>query len=214
MPLPVTLVIYYETNVTWQPCSRPPPCHPAQRCVRLATASFLAYCSYSICRTPLLPLFARELGRVAPSVIGVIMVASTLTGVVMKLPAGTVSHILGRRTLLVAGALVFVALPFTYLAVSTVLMLVLLRAAHGSATAIFSPVASASLSDIAPGMTHVRMWLSMYSTVQGAGTSLGAGAGRLSDCRGPLRSRVPRHSRTNCRLCPAPGHLDGRKPRS
>ena len=30
--------------------------------IRLCAAGFVAYCSYAICRTPLLPLFARELG--------------------------------------------------------------------------------------------------------------------------------------------------------
>jgi hypothetical protein len=33
--------------------------------VRLCAAGFLAYCSYAMCRSPLLPLFARELGAVA-----------------------------------------------------------------------------------------------------------------------------------------------------
>jgi MFS family permease len=47
------------------------------------------------------------------------MGASTLTGVVLKLPAGALSDLFGRRLLLVAGALVFATLPFTYLAVST-----------------------------------------------------------------------------------------------
>jgi MFS transporter, DHA1 family, multidrug resistance protein len=55
--------------------------------VRLCAAGFLAYCSYAICRSPLLPLFARELGADAP-LIGFIVGASTLTGVALKLPAG------------------------------------------------------------------------------------------------------------------------------
>ena len=37
--------------------------------VRFCAAGFVAYCSYSICRAPLLPLFARELGA-GPSLIG------------------------------------------------------------------------------------------------------------------------------------------------
>lgn len=124
---------------------------PAARIVlaRLCAAGFVAYCSYAICRTPLLPLFARELGA-GPSLIGFVMGASTLTGIVVKLPAGALSDIFGRRRLLLAGAVVFATLPFTYLAASTLLVLILLRFAHGSATAIFGPVASATLSDIAP----------------------------------------------------------------
>jgi MFS family permease len=94
------------------------------------------------------------------------MGASTLTGVFLKLPAGALSDLFGRRRLLVAGALVFATLPFTYLGVSTLVWLVVLRFLHGSATAIFGPVASASLSDIAPAARR-GAWLSTYSTAQG-----------------------------------------------
>jgi len=139
--------------------------------MRLCAAGFVAYCSYSICRTPLLPLFARELGA-GPSLIGFVMGASTLTGVLVKLPAGALSDVFGRRRLLIAGALVFATLPFTYLGASTLAVLILLRFAHGSATAIFGPVASASLSDIAPPASR-GAWLSTYSTAQGAGQALG-----------------------------------------
>jgi MFS family permease len=139
--------------------------------VRLCAAGFVAYCSYAICRTPLLPLFARELGA-GPSLIGFVMGASTLTGVFLKLPAGALSDLLGRRRLLVAGAVVFATLPFTYLVVSTLAILITLRFVHGSATAIFGPVASASLSDVAPSASR-GTWLSIYSTVQGAGQALG-----------------------------------------
>ena len=139
--------------------------------VRLCAAGFVAYCSYAICRTPLLPLFARDLGA-GPSLIGFVMGASTLTGIVLKLPAGAWSDILGRRPLLMLGAFVFAILPFAYLGVSTLAALILLRFVHGSATAVFGPVASASLSDIAP--TSKRgTWLSTYSTAQGAGQALG-----------------------------------------
>ena len=139
--------------------------------VRLCAAGFVAYCSYSICRTPLLPLFARELGA-GPTLVGFVMGASTLTGVVLKLPAGALSDLVGRQRLLIVGALVFATLPFTYLAVSTLAWLVVLRFLHGSATAIFGPVASASLSDIAPAARR-GTWLSTYSTAQGTGQALG-----------------------------------------
>ena len=82
------------------------------------------------------------------------------------------SDVLGRRLLLLAGALVFATLPFTYLAVTTLAVLVALRFVHGLATAIFGPVASASLSDIAPPASR-GAWLSTYSTAQGAGQTMG-----------------------------------------
>ena len=138
---------------------------------RLCAAAFLAYSSYAICRTPLLPLFARELGATAPTV-GFVVAASTLTGIVLKLPAGTWSDVLGRRPLLVAGGLVFALLPFTYLGVASLGTLIALRFIHGAATAIFGPVASASLSDVAPAARRAT-WLSTYSTIQGAGQAVG-----------------------------------------
>src|SRR5262245_45514619 len=152
---------------------------PEQQCasaprvalIRLCAAGFVAYCSYSVCRTPLLPLFARELGA-GPSLIGFVMGASTLTGIVVKLPAGALSDLLGRRRLLLAGAIVFATMPFTYLGVSTLGMLLVLRFVHGTATAIFGPVASASLSDVAPPASR-GAWLSLYSTAQGTGQAIG-----------------------------------------
>ena len=142
-----------------------------RRLGRLCAAGFVAYCSYAICRTPLLPLFARDLGA-GPSLVGFVMGASTLTGIFLKLPAGASSDILGRRPLLVSGALLFATVPFTYLGVSTLAALIMLRFVHGSATAIFGPVASASLSDIATPSKR-GAWLSTYSTAQGAGQAVG-----------------------------------------
>lgn len=139
--------------------------------VRLCAAGSLAYCSYQMCRAPLLPLFARDLGADAPMV-GFVVGASTLTGIAVKLPAGAWSDVLGRRPLLVAGGLVFAVMPFTYVGVASLGALVALRFVHGAATAIFGPVASASLSDIAPPRRRAT-WLSTYSTVQGAGQALG-----------------------------------------
>ena len=144
---------------------------PAWRLMQLSSAGALAYCSYSMCRSPVLPLFARELGA-SPAAVGLVVAASTLTGVFLKFPAGALSDILGRRVVLLAGALVFAALPLSYLAVGGLVVLVMLRVVHGSATALFGPVASATLLDLAPPDQRGR-WLSLYSTMQGAGQALG-----------------------------------------
>jgi MFS family permease len=139
--------------------------------LRLCAAAILAYCSYSICRTPILPLFARELGA-TPPLVGLVMGASTLTGVFLKFPSGAWSDVIGRRPLLLAGAAVFASLPFTYLLVPSVFALIAVRCVHGSATAIFGPVASASISDAAPAGAR-GAWLSTYATVQGVGQAIG-----------------------------------------
>jgi MFS family permease len=138
---------------------------------RLCAAGFAAYCSYAICRAPLLPLFARDLGA-GPALIGLVVGASTVTGILVKLPAGALSDVLGRRPLLLAGALTFALMPYTYLGVTSLGVLVLIRVLHGNATAIFGPVASATVSDLAP-VAQRGAWLSTYATAQGAGQALG-----------------------------------------
>jgi MFS family permease len=138
---------------------------------RLCAAALFAYCGYAICRTPLLPVLAQRLGADAP-MIGFVVGASTLTGIAVKALAGAWSDVLGRRPLLIMGALMFALMPFTYLGIGSLTILVPLRFLHGSATAIFGPVASATLSDVAP--PHRRAtWLSTYSSIQGAGQALG-----------------------------------------
>lgn len=137
----------------------------------LYTAAFLAYTSYAICRTPLLPLFARELGA-GPAMTGVVVGASTITGILVKMPAGALSDVLGRRALLIAGTLVFALAPFTYLGAASMATLVALRVIHGNATAVFGPVASSAVSHLAPPAERGR-WLSAYASVQGAGQALG-----------------------------------------
>ena len=138
---------------------------------RLCGIALLAYTSYAMCRIPLLPLYARELGA-SPSTVGFVMAASTVTGILVKLPAGAWSDILGRRPLLILGTIVFATMPFTYLAAASLGVLMVLRFIHGSATAIFGPVASASVSDLA-SPDRRGTWLSTYSTVQGIGQAIG-----------------------------------------
>ena len=139
--------------------------------LRLCAGAVIAYASYAMCRVPVLPLLARDLGA-DPPLVGFVMAASTLTGVALKLPAGALSDRFGRRRLLVASTAIIALLPFGYLGISTLSALVALRFVHGSATAIFSPVASASVADLAPAARR-GTWLSSYSTAQGTGQVLG-----------------------------------------
>jgi MFS transporter, DHA1 family, multidrug resistance protein len=124
-----------------------------------------------MCRAPVLPLYARELGA-APQAIGLIVGASTLTGVLLKLPAGAISDAVGRRALLLGAGGVFALLPFTYPLAVSVALLVAVRFVHGSATALFGPTASAALSDLAPAHERGR-WLGTYSAIQGSGQAAG-----------------------------------------
>ena len=104
--------------------------------------------------------------------VGLVVAASTVTGVLLKLPAGVWSDLIGRTPLLLTAAVMFTVMPFTYLLVGSLVTLIALRFVHGSATAIMGPVMSATISDLAPSSRRAT-WLSLYSTIQGAGQAAG-----------------------------------------
>jgi MFS family permease len=135
-------------------------------------ASLLSRLGYQMARSPVLPSFAADLGAL-PELIGVIVAASTLTGVLFKLPSGAISDVLGRKRMMVLGALFFAAPPFVYPFVHDPWSLLALRIVHGFATAIFSPVASAYVASLATTGRGARLgWFS-------AANDVGATAGPL-----------------------------------
>lgn len=116
--------------------------------ITLLLAGFLARFSYQMARSPVLPRFAQDLGA-APEFIGLIVAASTISGVLIKLPAGALSDVLGRKRMLLLGGLFFAIPPFFYPLIHSPGPLLALRFLHGLATAIFSPVAAAAVADLA-----------------------------------------------------------------
>jgi MFS family permease len=139
---------------------------------KICGAGFFLYFSYALSRSPIIPLYAESLGA-SPQMIGFAVAASTITGIFVKLPAGTISDIIGRRTVLISGALFFAGTPFLYPVVSSVIILILIRLIHGNATAIFGPTISATISDIADKSSR-GIQLGLFSSVQGIGQTLGA----------------------------------------
>src|SRR3981081_632611 len=117
--------------------------------IALIFASLLSRLGYQMARTPVLPIFATDLGAM-PELIGVIVAASTITGVFFKLPSGALSDVLGRKRMMVLGAIFFAAPPFLYPFIYDPWSLLALRFVHGFATAIFSPVASAYVASLPP----------------------------------------------------------------
>jgi DHA1 family multidrug resistance protein-like MFS transporter len=114
--------------------------------VLLCIMGGLAIFSSTMSKNPALPLFIRSLG-VSVSTVGFIAAASTVVGIVVSLPAGILSDIIGRRRVILIAAVVFATAPFLYLLVSSAWELVLVRIYHGLATAILGPVALASVAD-------------------------------------------------------------------
>jgi MFS family permease len=110
-------------------------------------ATLIARLGYQMARSPVLPAFAADLGA-GPEFLGVIVAASTITGVLLKLPAGTLSDVLGRKRMMALGACFFAAPPFLYPLVADPWSLLWLRFVHGCATAIYAPVASAYVAGL------------------------------------------------------------------
>jgi DHA1 family multidrug resistance protein-like MFS transporter len=128
-------------------------------------ASLLSRLGYQMARSPVLPAFAVHLGAL-PEFIGVIVAASTITGIFFKLPSGALSDVLGRKRMMVLGALFFAAPPFLYPFLGDPWSLLTLRFVHGFATAIFSPVAAAYVASFAETGRGARLgWFSSSNDV-------------------------------------------------
>src|SRR3989475_13242941 len=81
--------------------------------VAILFASLLSCLGYQMARSPVLPAFAADLGAL-PELIGIIVAASTITGVFFKLPAGALSAVLGKNRMMVLGEHFFDIPPFLY----------------------------------------------------------------------------------------------------
>ena len=142
--------------------------------IAIVFASLLSRLGYQMARSPVLPIFAADLGAL-PELIGVIVAASTITGVFFKLPSGR-SMVLGRKRMMVLGALFFAAPPFLYPFVHDPWSLLALRFVHGFATAIFSPVASAYVASLAETGRGARLgWFSSANDIGATGGPLVGG---------------------------------------
>lgn len=120
---------------------------PARAFLLLCWVGTCCFLSYNLVRMPVLALFAQSLGA-GPERIGLVVSVSTLTGVFLKLPAGALSDIYGRRLLMRIGVLAFGIPPFAYPFIDDLDTLTALRFAHGLATAIFAPAALATVADL------------------------------------------------------------------
>jgi len=125
----------------------------------------LAILSSTMAKNPALPLFIRSLG-VGKGTVGFIAAASTVVGIVVSMPAGILSDVIGRRRVLLLSMAVFATAPFLYLLVSQPWHLVLVRIYHGLATAILGPVAMATVADLYDAGRGERMaWYSSATMV-------------------------------------------------
>jgi MFS family permease len=98
---------------------------------------------------------------------GFVGAASTIPGILISLPASSLSDIYGRRKFLLASGFVFATAPFLYLFITVWWQLILVRFYHGFATAIFVPVAEASMAELFPSQRGERISLFTSATYVG-----------------------------------------------
>jgi MFS family permease len=135
----------------------------------ICVMGFLAILSSTMSKTPVLPYFTSYLGT--PKFWeGFVYSASTIPGILISLPAGSLSDILGRRKVLLISAVVFASAPFLYLVVNVWWQLALVRFYHGFATGMFVPVAQALIAEAYPTGRGER--ISLFSSVTAIGRSI------------------------------------------
>lgn len=98
---------------------------------------------------------------------GVVLSASTIPGILVSLPAASLSDIFGRRKFLLLAGTIFASAPFLYLPINSWWQLIPVRFYHGFATAIFVPVAEASIAELFPTKRGERISLFTSATYIG-----------------------------------------------
>lgn len=132
----------------------------------LCIMGFFAILSSTMSKSPVLKPFSLSLGT-PTDWSGFVAAASTIPGILISLPAASLSDIFGRKKFLLAAGFVFASAPFLYLLITFWWQLILVRFYHGFATAIFVPVAEASVAELFPSKRGERISLFSSATYVG-----------------------------------------------
>jgi DHA1 family multidrug resistance protein-like MFS transporter len=127
---------------------------------------FFAILSSTMSKNPVLNPFATSLGTPS-NLIGFVASASTIPGILISLPAASLSDVFGRRKFLLFAGFVFASAPFLYLVISNWWQLILVRFYHGFATAIFVPVTEAAIAERFPKKRGERISILNSATAVG-----------------------------------------------
>jgi len=121
-------------------------------------------------KNPVLKFFAASLETPEGFWIGFVASASTIPGILVSWPAASLSDIFGRRKFLLISCIVFASAPFLYCLITAWWQLIFVRFYHGFATAIFIPVAEASITEQYPTKRAER--ISLFSSATDVGRGL------------------------------------------
>ncbi len=136
----------------------------------LCIMGLFAILSSTMSKNPVLKPFATSLQTPEGFWLGFVASASTIPGILVSLPAASLSDIFGRRKVLIVSAIVFASAPFLYLLITVWWQLILVRFYHGFATAIFIPVAQASIAEQFSARRGER--ISLFSSATAVGRAI------------------------------------------
>ncbi len=111
----------------------------------LSLIGFFGIFTTTISKNPVLPYLVKSLGA-SDQVLGLIAFVSPFAGILFSFPVGVLADKIGKKTLLLVSAGVFVSAPLLYLLVTNAWLLIPVRFFHGMATAILGPIASAIIA--------------------------------------------------------------------
>jgi MFS family permease len=136
--------------------------------IAMCAIGLFAILSSTMSKNPVLNLFATSLGT-PNDWTGFVAAASTIPGILISLPAGSLSDKFGRRKMLLISGIIFASAPFMYLLINSWWALVVVRFYHGFATAIFVPVANATIVELFPEKKGERISTFSSFTLVGRG---------------------------------------------
>jgi len=140
----------------------------------ICTMGLFAILSSTMSKNPVLKPFSLSLGT-PTDLTGFVAAASTIPGILISLPAASLSDIYGRKKFLLAAGFVFASAPLLYLLITVWWQLIIVRFYHGFATAIFVPVAEASIAELFPAKRGER--ISFFSSATHVGRLIAPGLG-------------------------------------
>ena len=129
-----------------------------------------AILSSTMSKNPVLKPFAASLGT-PEAFVGFVASISTIPGILVSLPAASLSDVFGRRKVLLFSTFVFASAPFLYLFITAWWQLMLVRFYHGFATAIFVPVTEATIAEQFPAKRGERISILSSATAVGRATA-------------------------------------------
>jgi len=132
----------------------------------LCIMGLFAILSSTMSKSPVLKPFSLSL-ETPTDLTGFVAAASTIPGILISLPVASLSDIYGRKKFLLISGFVFASAPFLYLLITVWWQLILVRFYHGFATAIFIPVAQASVAELFSTKRGER--ISLFSSATNVG---------------------------------------------